>query len=402
MRGDGRVFLRGKTYWCAYYVRGEEVRESTKVAVDGTPKAEKRAHKFLKKRLAQVETKTYIGPSEERISFEDLVSSYLSEYKVSGLRSPETAELRVKHLRRHLGLFHALDITPTRLKEYQKTRLAEGASGATVNRELAALRRAFAIAVEDERLSRIPPFPKRIEEATPRQGFLEHADYLAIRSHLREEYADALDFAYHSGWRKREIFRLQWSRVDLDGNVLHLDPKDSKNKQGRTLPIMPPLREVLLRRQAKRAVEVEEKDAKSENSKPTTRRLSPYVFHVAGRPIGDWRKAWASACIAAGFGRPKTDRKGEVVLDKKGNPVMTAAVLLHDCRRTAARNLDRAGVSRSVAMTITGHKTEEIYHRYNIVSTADVVDAGQKWARYIKTLSTRSKVISLKGATATA
>jgi integrase len=64
---------------------------------------------------------------------------------------------------------------------------------------------------------------------------------------------------------------------------------------------------------------------------------------------------WASACKAAGV----------------------AGRLRHDLRRTAARNLERAGVPRGVAMQITGHKTEAMYRRYAIVSEADHREAWQ-------------------------
>jgi integrase len=356
MRGDGRIFKRRRSpfWWIAYCHRGREIRESS-------GSTDRRvAERLLRRRRQEVGAdhlglKPFVGPAQERVTFEDLAAAYLQDYAVRGLRSRQTAEARVKQLRRVFGTDRAADITPARLRAYQAARREEGAEAATINRELSALRRMFRLAVAAGRLPAIPAFPPPLEENPPRQGFFEHAEYLAIREHLPPHYQDVLDLAYWTGWRKQEILRLEWREVDLAGGVIRLSPARSKTKTGRVLPLSAPLREVLARRLEARRLD------------------TPLVFHRDGQPIGDWRKSWARACQAAGLPGKR----------------------LHDCRRTVARNLVRAGVPERVAMAILGHQTRSIFDRYNIVSEADLRRATARLADYVAGQASERVVVPL-------
>jgi integrase len=317
------------------------------------------ATKLLKKRYGEIATRRFVGPREERVMFEDLVKGIERDYKVRGLRSTRAAAGRMLHLKEAFGGIRALDITPDRIRSYQSDRLDEKASPATINRETSHLARAFRIAVKSGLLSAVPPFPDRLEESAPRQGFFEHAEYLAVREHLAPAvYQDVLDFAYYSGWRRGEITGLMWREVDIAGGAIRLDPDRSKTKAGRLLPLSQPLKEVLQRRL-------------------TARRLDCLlVFHRGGEPVADWRKAWENACKAAGL----------------------AGKRLHDCRRTAARNLIRSGTPERVAMQLTGHKTRSVFDRYNIVSESDLRAGVDRLAAYVKKLPTETNVEHLKKA----
>lgn len=284
-------------------------------------------------------------PANAQLTLTSLIEIYLEDYELRQFSTLDTARGRGAHLARLLGKQRPTgDITASVIRQYQLARRREDASAATVNRETSALSRMFRLAFELGWISTRPIFPARLRENGPRQGFFEHADYLAVRSHLPAPYQDVLDFAYYSGWRKHEILGLRWEEIDAAAHVIRLPPHRSKTQTGRLLPISKPLSAVLAGRRAKR------------------KGNDPLVFRRDHVTVRGWRRAWPEACRAAGVpGR-----------------------LLHDCRRTTARNLIRAGIPERVAMTLTGHKTRSVFDRYNIVNERELLDAGEKLSQYLE------------------
>jgi len=344
MRGMGRVFKRGTTQWICYYHRGKQYRESSH------SESEAQARKLLKKRLGEINAGRFIGPSENRLTFETLVEGLINDYRVNGKRSLSTVQYYIPHLRGFFGLDRALDITPDRVKNYQIHRLEEGASRASVNREIAILGRTLSLAVNDGKLSRKPKF-QMLDGERVRQGFLEHGDFLTLLGNLPDYLKSLVEFLYYSGWRKGEALKLEWRDVDLQGRIVRLRIENSKDKEARVLPLTGRLLEAIQERLSQRRLDC------------------VYVFHHGGQRIGDFRKAWKAACVQASLG--KMERQGD------GSPKYVGTIP-HDLRRCAARNLSRAGVPETVAMEITGHKTRSMYRRYRIVDERDLREATER------------------------
>ena len=95
-------------------------------------------------------------------------------------------------------------------------------------------------------------------------------------------------------------------------------------------------------------------------------------------PIGDFRKSWAAACIAAGLYRV-------VEVKPDGTEVRAHTRIFHDLRRSGVRNMIRAGVHERTAMAVSGHRTRAIFDRYNIVSEADLRTAMQRTSGSVRT-----------------
>lgn len=354
MRGEGRIFKRGTVWWIAYNRGGQEFRESSE---SEKPSA---AKKLLRERQGEIHSGKFVGPIQERVLLAELLDDLERDYKLNGRRNLPTLKCHVKKLKETFGFDKAKDVTEVRIEKYKEARIEAKAAAATVNRELSALARAFRLAYERKTVSSVPII-KKLREAAPRQGFVEPADFEAVAAELPEYLADFVRFSFLTGWRKGEVSTLTWDDVDLPGRSVRLRPEQSKNSEGRLVKLAGDLLALLEKRDKLRLFK----------TKDGTEHSSPLVFHDGqGAELYDFRKAWETAAEKAG--RPN--------------------LLVHDFRRSAVRNLVRAGVPETVAMKVTGHKTRAVFDRYDITSEKDLDDAAQAMQRYLDDQDAAPKV----------
>jgi integrase len=342
--GMGRVYKQpgSSVWWIDFSYRGKRHRESS----ESTRK--KDATDLLKRRLAEMGSGRFVGRDAERVTFEDLSQMILSDYATNGRKSVHAVKASLKHLAACFGQTRAMEITTDRVTTYIEARQEDGAAAATIQKEISALKRMLSLAVRANRLPSKPYIPT-VDVQNVREGFFAPAELERIVGEIREPLKPVVRFLALTGWRKSEALGLQWAQVDFDAGEVRLTAARSKNRTGRSFPfrVLPPLAELLeAQRERTRALEKQ------------TGRIIPHVFHRDGEPIKDMRGAWDAACERAGV----------------------PGAWIHDLRRTAVRNMERAGVSRSVSMKLSGHKTEAVFRRYAIADSVALEEGVAKLA----------------------
>jgi integrase len=361
-RGEGSVYLRGSTWWVKVYVNGVARPESS-----GSTKRSD-AVKLLNKRKAELATGRYC-PDADEVTFEDLAGIIEADYALQGRRSLKRLQLSLRHLREHFGDDRAVRITADRLTVYANARRAEGAALASISAEVAALRRAFNLAVRAGRLTARPMFPT-LRLSNRREGFFEEADFQAVLAELPAHLKPLMTCGYLTGWRTRdELSSMTWAQVDLDVGTIRIDR--SKNDEGRVFPInADPELAGVFKRQREYTDEVQKR----------TGQIIPLVFHNEGRPIVNYYKAWHAACRRAAVMK---DPKGKPV-QRDGKAVIARPHLLgripHDFRRSACRRLIQGGVPEQIAMKLTGWKSRQMLDRYFVFNERDLSEAVSKIA----------------------
>jgi integrase len=355
----------GRTWWIAYHgPDGERHHEP----IGSERKSD--AERLVQLRVGARDNGLPVVPRVEHLTFADAAQAVVDDFEINKKPSRDVLKLRIdKHLTPYFGGRRLASIGPGDIAAYVAHRQRQGiiawkgprkgeriadVSNSEINRELTVLRRIFSLAMDHEKLARRPKI-SLLAEPPARRGFFEADEIAAVLRHLPEELQAVVEFGYITGWRvASEVLPLEWSRVSFEAGEVKLEAGATKNGDARTFPMTTALRRLLLAQHVKK-----ERLKKAGHIEP----LVFYRMVAEGRGgklkpkrILSFNRAWRLACAAAGL---------------PGRRV-------HDLRRTAVRNLDRAGVSRTVGMKLVGHRTEEIYDRYNITSNADLRQAARK------------------------
>jgi integrase len=328
-RGQGRVFQRGGRWWIAYYHEGREIRESSRTD------SQQVASRLLKDRLAAIYAGTFIGPQQTRVTVGDLLETLRVEMEVRRLKGWYAIKGIFPRLSSALGQHRAAAMTPEMLLRYELALRDMGLAPSTRKNYFWLLKSAFKLGVRYRRIAFIPDFPRIGALKNARLGFVEPEMFAEILPHLLPIGQEIATFAYTSAWRQAEVLGLTWDAVDRRSHEIRL--ADTKNDRPRLLALTGELTKLIERRWRRRAV---------------GDRMARWVFHHrGGRPVSPTalRNWWRAATAAAGH----------------------PGVIFHDLRRSAVRNMIRAGVSEPVAMSISGHQSAAIFRRYNITSVDD-------------------------------
>ena len=386
----GSVYKRGNVYWIKYYRNGKCFRESS-----GSTK-KMVAKKVLARKEGDIAKGKYHEIDFSKVVFDDLAQDFLTDYEINAKKSLNRAKQCLVHLMAEFEGMNVINITTPLIQNVYiqnrkqwtckrcnekfhigaettcpmcgHTRLLKGASNATINRELSALKRILNLGAQQTpaKVNRVPHIPM-LKENNVRQGFFEHDQFLAMREQLPNYLKPFLTFGYKIGWRSQEIASLTWAHVDLKNGIVTLKAGDTKNQEARTVYLDKELRQIIEQQWALRR---------------RSDKIVPYVFpsqNGTGK-IGNFRRAWNTACRTIGMGY---GYKLQGTYVEKWEGKFPPGPIFHDLRRTAVRNMVRAGVPERVAMMVSGHKTRSVFDRYNIVNDSDLKMATAKQEEYL-------------------
>ena len=362
-RGSGSVFQKPNSkHWVIQYYRYDHTRQkSVRVREYTQLSTRTAAQKLLTDRLSKVGRgeQFEIGRPVNVAELYDALHTF-TENNGAGDRAIAGLGWRWKHLAPFFANVRASNVTTDSIERYKRQRKDEGAAPATVNRELAVLRRAFNYGkrTTPPKVYSVP-FIQMFKENNARQGFVEQEQFERMAEEATRYglwMRAFLEVAYTYGWRLGELLTLKVRQVDLNARTIRLDTGATKNGDGREVAMTPKVLELM-------------------RAMVAGKELDDHVFaRENGKPIRDFRGAWRNLCVRAGTGRwvcSKCEAAPARPRCECGGERKFVGLIPHDFRRSAAKAARRAGVPESVIMAMGGWKTPSMFRRYAIVSHAD-------------------------------
>lgn len=381
-RGTGHIYRQKKTsrYTIQFYQRGKLIRIATRT--DDYDEARRQ----LNARLVQKDEGQLINLKAERAKVSELAQLLFDDYTNKDNKSLEDVK---RKWRLHIGPYFAdlkvAHVNFATFEAYKPRRKQLGVSPSSINRELAFLKRAFNLGYKACIVRHLPSI-EMLRESPPREGFLEDDQYQRLAAEttkvgglwFRAWFETACTFA----WRHSEVLNLHVRQVDLQNRTIRLAAGTTKNRDAR-LVVMPDLVYTLI--------------AQCVSGK----QPDDYVFtREDGSSIKEIRVLWYKASSAAGTGKMICKDCGYVVVcgespewrpcPKCKNTVddlRYQGLIIHDLRRSGARNMIRRGIPERVAMKIGRWRTRSMLDRYHVVSETDLRDAAYKMDQPLSALN---------------
>jgi integrase len=382
------LYKRGDIYWIKKYIPGTKNKYDRISTKTGDLKEAKRQLKVIEGEEADGKS---VSLTARTVKFEQLLDLVYDDWEENGMK-PENIKREVRRIKNHIwdvfAHLNAASITDLDIKNFKRKRRLEGASPATIRRDLEHLSHAFDCGLKIYKI--LGPTIELPDVRNPKQGFFEAVEYDGVLAYLPAHYVPFVRFGKLTGWRSGEIKNLRRRHVDFVNREIRLDFGTTKNGEGRVFPMSEELEELL--REVIPAKGFPEdyvftytvRDSEGRPYIAHSRRKDPetgeWVVHTlpATRPVGDFRKAWRTACNKAGiqcetepwsYVNPKNGKRVH------GERVLGSSRTMHDFRRTAARDFLDADIDEQVAMELTGHKTRAVFRDYRIVSKKDKLAA---------------------------